>query len=65
MWYASGRGEVHAKFWWETPRKMYHLEVGRPSRVWEGYTGMDIKRPDGRMWTGMIWFLKRTSDGLL
>jgi hypothetical protein len=39
--------------------------LGRPSCVLEGNSGMDIKRPVGRMWTGMFWFLKLTSDGLL
>jgi len=56
---------VRAKFWWENPRKICHLEVGRIVRIWEGDVGMNIKRPVGRMWTRMIWFLKRTSDGML
>jgi hypothetical protein len=38
-----GGGEVHVKVWWENPRKKYHFEVGRPSRIWVGNTGMDIK----------------------
>jgi hypothetical protein len=38
-----GGGELHVKFWWETPRKKYNFEVGRPSRMWVGNTGMDIK----------------------
>jgi len=37
----------------------------RPRCISKGNSGMDIKRPVGRMWTGMFWFLKRTSDGLL
>jgi hypothetical protein len=39
--------------------------LGRPRCILKGNSGMDIKRPVGRMWTGMFWFLKRTSDGLL
>jgi len=26
MWHAWGRGEVHAGFWWENPRRRAHLE---------------------------------------
>jgi len=42
-----------------------NIPLARHRSVWEGNTGMDIKRPVGRLWTGMIWFSKRTSDGLL
>ena len=42
-----------------------NIPHGRPRCIWEDNNGMDIKRPVGRMWTGMFWFLKRTSDGLL
>jgi hypothetical protein len=39
--------------------------LGRPRCMLEGNSGMVLKWPIGRMWTGMFWFLKRTGDGLL
>jgi len=40
-------------------------EIREKYTNWKGNSGMDIKRTVGRMWTGMFWFLKRKSDGLL
>ena len=34
MWHIMGAGEVHAKFWWEKPRKMRHFaDLGVYRRV--------------------------------
>jgi len=51
------------KVWVGKPEK--NIPLARPTSVWEVITGMDIKRVVGRMWNGMMWFSKRTSDGLL
>jgi len=58
-----GRAEVHAEFWWGTPKEGGQLE---DSDVGERVILRRIfKKWDGEAWTRLIWLRIGTGDGLL
>jgi hypothetical protein len=58
-----GRAEVHAEFWWGTPRERDHLEDpdvdGRIILRWS------FRKWGGEAWTGLIWLRIGTGGGIL
>jgi hypothetical protein len=40
-------------FWYGKPEG--RRATGRPKHRWEGDIKMDLKKYDGRKWTGLIW----------
>jgi hypothetical protein len=55
-------GEAHTWFWWgaaEGKRKL-----GRPGHRWKHNIKVDFKKQAGKAETGLMWFMKNTSDGL-
>jgi len=39
--------------------------TGRPKHTWEGEVKMDVKKYDGRKWTGLIWLRTGPSGWVL
>jgi len=59
---ACSTGEVHTEFWWETLRERNHLEhPGIDGRI---ILRWNFRKWDGAAWTGRIWLITGTGDGL-
>jgi hypothetical protein len=59
---ACSIGEVHTEFWWENLRKRNHLEhPGIDGRI---ILRCIFRKWDRAAWTGRIWLIRGTGDGL-
>jgi len=58
-----GKGELHARFWWEKLRKRDHLED--PDVDWRIKLRWIFRKWDVGAWTGLIWLRIETVMGLL
>lgn len=63
MWHVGSRRKIHIEFWWgNTEERDYFKYIGVAGKI---ILKLILREKDERVWNGLIWLRRGTSDVLL